>query len=124
METLLHRQSFGGLRAGHAGLEAPAGAGGRPLAGRFTKGLGRASELAVEAAQEGYPLVVAVGGDGTANETVNGLMQLPPHRRPAFGQLPAGTGNDFARNVGLPGRWTSGPGCSGNPTSAPWIWAR
>jgi len=77
---------------------------GAPLAGRFTKGLGHASELAVEAAQEGYPLVVAVGGDGTANETVNGLMQLPPHRRPAFGQLPAGTGNDFARNVGLPRR--------------------
>src|SRR5690606_22029596 len=32
------------------------------------------------------------------------ILQLPPHRRPAFGQLPAGTGNDFARNVGLPRR--------------------
>lgn len=77
---------------------------GTALPSRLTKGFGHATELAVEAAQEGYPLVVAVGGDGTANETVNGLMQLPPHRRPAFGQLSSGTGNDFARNVGLPRR--------------------
>ncbi|HEY8530895.1 MAG TPA: diacylglycerol kinase family protein, partial [Limnochorda sp.] len=74
------------------------------LPSRLTKGPGHASELAVEAAQEGYPLVVAVGGDGTANEVVNGLMQLSPERRPAFGQLSSGTGNDFARNVGLPRR--------------------
>lgn len=77
---------------------------GTALPSRLTKGPGHASELAVEAAQEGYPLVVAVGGDGTANEVVNGLMQLSPERRPAFGQLSSGTGNDFARNVGLPRR--------------------
>lgn len=77
---------------------------GTTLPGRLTHGPGHATELAVKAAQEGYPLVIAVGGDGTANEVVNGLMQLSPERRPAFGQLSSGTGNDFARNVGIPRR--------------------
>ncbi|BAS28847.1 diacylglycerol/lipid kinase family protein [Limnochorda pilosa] len=77
---------------------------GAPLPSSLTRAPGQAVELALGAAHEGYPLVVAVGGDGTANEVVNGLMQLPPERRPAFGQVSCGTGNDFARNTGIPRR--------------------
>ncbi len=38
---------------------------------------GHASEIARQAALEGYQLVVAMGGDGTAHEVINGLMQVP-----------------------------------------------
>ena len=46
-----------------------------------------------------YDLVVCSGGDGTLNETLNGLMPL--ERRPALGYIPAGTTNDFATSLGL-----------------------
>ena len=44
--------------------------------------------------------VVACGGDGTLNETVNGLMRLSP--RPVLGYIPGGTVNDFASSLGIP----------------------
>ena len=47
-----------------------------------------------------YDLVVCSGGDGTLNETLNGLMPL--ERRPALGYIPAGTTNDFAASLGIP----------------------
>jgi YegS/Rv2252/BmrU family lipid kinase len=61
-----------------------------------------AAELARQAAQEGYDLVVALGGDGTAHEVVNGLMQVPPEQRPTLGVVPIGSGNDFAHAIGIP----------------------
>jgi YegS/Rv2252/BmrU family lipid kinase len=61
-----------------------------------------AVELARQAAEEGYELVVACGGDGTVHEVVNGLMQVPAERRPRLGVVPLGTGNDFAHNIGAP----------------------
>ncbi len=61
-----------------------------------------AKELAQQAAEEGYDLVVAVGGDGTAHEVINGLMQVPAEKRPRFGIVPLGSGNDYAANLGLP----------------------
>ena len=61
-----------------------------------------AIELARQAAEDGYELVISVGGDGTTHEVINGLMQAPPERRPRLGVVPVGTGNDFASNVGLP----------------------
>jgi YegS/Rv2252/BmrU family lipid kinase len=63
---------------------------------------GHATELARQAGQEGYDLVVAVGGDGTVHEAVNGLMQVPPESRPALGIVPLGSGNDFAHILGIP----------------------
>lgn len=60
-----------------------------------------AIELARQAGEEGYEQVIAVGGDGTVHEVVNGLMQLPPEKRPRLGVVPMGTGNDFAFNVGV-----------------------
>ncbi|OGO62562.1 MAG: hypothetical protein A2Z45_07060 [Chloroflexi bacterium RBG_19FT_COMBO_55_16] len=63
-----------------------------------------ATELACQAAEEGYELIIAVGGDGTTHEVVNGLMQVPAERRPRLGVVPVGSGNDFAHNIGLPSR--------------------
>jgi YegS/Rv2252/BmrU family lipid kinase len=60
-----------------------------------------AIELARQAAEDGYELVISVGGDGTTHEVINGLMQVPAERRPRLGIVPVGTGNDFASNVGM-----------------------
>ncbi len=59
-----------------------------------------AIELAREAAEQGYELVIAVGGDGTVHEIVNGLMQVPAEKRPRLGVVPLGSGNDFAHGIG------------------------
>jgi diacylglycerol kinase (ATP) len=61
-----------------------------------------AVELARQAGLEGYDMVVAVGGDGTVHEVVNGLMQIPAERRPLLGVVPVGSGNDFAHAAGVP----------------------
>lgn len=61
-----------------------------------------ATELARQAGEEGYERVIAMGGDGTVHEVVNGLMALPPERRPCLGVVPLGSGNDFAHAVGVP----------------------
>jgi len=61
-----------------------------------------ATELAKQAAAQGCDLVVALGGDGTAHEVVNGLMQVPEAERPALGVVPIGSGNDFAHALGVP----------------------
>ncbi|MBN2045802.1 MAG: diacylglycerol kinase family lipid kinase [Anaerolineales bacterium] len=59
-----------------------------------------AQSLAKQAAEEGYEIVVAIGGDGTAHEVINGLMEVPAEKRPIFGVIPLGSGNDFCANVG------------------------
>ena len=61
-----------------------------------------AIELARQAAEEGYQLVIAAGGDGTAHEVVNGLMQVSAEQRPRLGVIPLGSGNDFAHAIGMP----------------------
>jgi YegS/Rv2252/BmrU family lipid kinase len=70
---------------------------------RATERPGHAIELASEAAENGFGCVVAAGGDGTAHEVVNGLMQIPSDRRPSLGLLPLGSGNDIAFACGLLG---------------------
>ncbi len=60
-----------------------------------------AIELARQAAEEGYDLIVAMGGDGTAHEVMNGLMQVPENKRPLMGIVPIGSGNDFAYSMGI-----------------------
>ena len=63
---------------------------------------GHAIELARQAGETGAELVVALGGDGTVHEVVNGLMQVPPEKRPALGIIPLGSGNDFAHILQIP----------------------
>ena len=63
---------------------------------------GHATELTRQAGEQGHDLVVAIGGDGTVHEVVNGLMQLPPETRPALGIVPLGSGNDFAHILNVP----------------------
>jgi len=63
-----------------------------------TAGPGDATRLAQEAAAEGYHLVVAVGGDGTVNETASGLVGTDT----ALGIIPLGSGNGLARSLDIP----------------------
>lgn len=65
---------------------------------RMTRSRGDATEYAAQHADQ-FDLVVCCGGDGTLNETLNGLMQL--ENRPMLGYLPAGTTNDFASSLKL-----------------------
>ncbi len=67
----------------------------------------QATELAYAAAQEGYTQIMAIGGDGTNNEALNGLMQLDPKERAAltYTLLPLGTGNDWIKTHRIPKRW-------------------
>jgi diacylglycerol kinase (ATP) len=92
----------------------------------FTEGPGHATMLAREALRAGWEMVVAVGGDGTVNEVVNGFYERPNFRtefelddgwirrkadwKPepinpdaVFGFIPMGTGGDFRRTVGAMG---------------------
>lgn len=64
-----------------------------------TQGKADATRIAVELAG-GFDRVVCCGGDGTLNETIAGLLLLDP--APVLGYLPAGTTNDFSRNLHLP----------------------
>jgi YegS/Rv2252/BmrU family lipid kinase len=63
-----------------------------------------AADLAQEAVAAGYDSVVAVGGDGTANEVLNGLMRAKQAGAGtcAMGILCVGRGNDFAYGLGIP----------------------
>ena len=81
----------------------------RPIAQEFKGDLSwsgtvyptHAIELAKQAAEEGCDIVVAMGGDGTAHEVMNGLMQVPAEKRPVLGIVPIGSGNDFAYSMGI-----------------------
>jgi YegS/Rv2252/BmrU family lipid kinase len=74
--------------------------------GRLTEHPGHATELARKARSESRELVVAVGGDGTVHEVVNGLLAdgVPPAGEivPALGLIPAGSGCDYARTFAVP----------------------
>lgn len=59
----------------------------------------QAAQIAQQAAEEGFDVVVAIGGDGTVHEVVNGLMRVPAERRPLLGIVPVGSGNDFAVSI-------------------------
>jgi len=63
---------------------------------------GHARELALHAVDGGHDRVIAVGGDGTIQEVVNGLMEAGAEI--SLGIVPGGNGNDLARSLGLPHR--------------------
>lgn len=68
------------------------------LSVQFTKAPGDGFSMAMEAAQNGYEAVLVAGGDGTANEALNGLVG----KNVRFGILPFGGSNVLAREMGLP----------------------
>ncbi len=65
---------------------------------------GHPTELAKEACMKGYDMVVAMGGDGTVGEVVNGIMDAGSAKA-ALGIIPAGTGNDFVAGNRLFSDW-------------------
>jgi YegS/Rv2252/BmrU family lipid kinase len=71
-----------------------------------TRGPNEATALALQAALDGFASVVAVGGDGTVHEVVNGLVQARDGKAgpdgACLGIVPVGAGNDFAWSMGLP----------------------
>jgi diacylglycerol kinase (ATP) len=85
----------------------------RRLGGRLewhvTTAQGDATQLAQRATEEGLELVIAVGGDGTVQEVVNGLIVndrvLNPHT--ALAIIGSGTGNGLAQSLGLPWAWSA-----------------
>lgn len=64
-----------------------------------------AAEIAEKAVKDGYEVIVSASGDGTANETVNGMMRARAagFNHSAFSILPVGTGNDMAYGLGMRG---------------------
>lgn len=65
-----------------------------------TTGPGHAIDLAAEAAQAGFPTIVAAGGDGTIGEVINGIMLgAGDNHLPKFGVMPTGTANDLICNI-------------------------
>jgi diacylglycerol kinase (ATP) len=72
----------------------------RPSGVSVTKKRGDAEKCSRQAVRAGRRYIVAAGGDGTLNEVVNGIVGAA--HRPRIGLLPLGTGNDFARTLGLP----------------------
>jgi diacylglycerol kinase family enzyme len=78
----------------------------------YTRRRGHAATLAREAADAGTDMVVTLGGDGTVNEAVNGLMGAGEKAddRPAMAVVPGGSTNVFARAIGMPKDWAEGAG--------------
>jgi diacylglycerol kinase family enzyme len=84
----------------------------------YTTRRGHAAHLAQAAAESGVDVVVTLGGDGTVNEAVNGLMAAHaaldalegPRAQalPALAVVPGGSTNVFARALGLPRDWVDG----------------
>ena len=74
-----------------------------------TVAAGGARPLAAEAIAEGFDVVVAAGGDGTLNEVLNGIGDMPGgFDRIRLGVLPLGTVNVFAKELGMPARLGAG----------------
>ena len=104
MIAVIFNPAAGRNRAGRAGIEGAAlrdriarHAGGVPFEIFATDATGNARELARRAIENGADLVAAAGGDGTLGEVLNAVHGT----RAKLGVLPLGTGNDFARTLGI-----------------------
>ncbi|PLV59095.1 diacylglycerol kinase family protein [Thermotoga sp. KOL6] len=69
----------------------------------FTKKPGHAVEISRDACMKGYDRIVAMGGDGTVNEVVNGVFLSDCDlEKVTFGWIPVGSGKDWARTINVP----------------------
>lgn len=78
-----------------------------PYEALFTEKKGEAAKLAREAAErdeaaEQNKIIVAMGGDGTISEVLDGIWN---HPEVTFAFIPIGSGNDFARGLGISSNW-------------------
>lgn len=67
----------------------------------WTERSNHATEIAEREAKAGRGTIIGVGGDGTFNEIVAGVMRLDASARPVLGVLPCGTGGDLLRHLGM-----------------------
>ena len=77
---------------------------------RRTTKAGEGREIAPEAVSAGFDRIIAIGGDGTTAEVINGILSSPYGKLPTLGIVPVGSGNDFAWGLGI----------STNPKEALW----
>jgi diacylglycerol kinase (ATP) len=70
--------------------------------GKETECPGHAIDLACDAVKKGYKYIVAVGGDGTISEIVNGIHKADGLNNVALGVISTGTGADYIRALGIP----------------------
>ncbi|KAF0151119.1 MAG: hypothetical protein FD143_2224 [Ignavibacteria bacterium] len=72
----------------------------------ITRSSKSAEDFAEKIANSGTDYLIAVGGDGTMHEVINGIMHVPQKQREKLitGLLPVGSGNDFARTLKLSGK--------------------
>src|SRR5262252_4639773 len=77
----------------------------QPVRTLETKRRGHATDLTASAIREGAKIIVAVGGDGTINEVVNGFFdrEKPLSESVVLGIFPYGTGSDLQRTLQMPG---------------------
>ncbi len=72
----------------------------------FTERPQQATDIARELLQDGFDLIIGVGGDGTLNEITNGFFCGKSHRiineEASLGIIPSGTGSDFVRSLKIP----------------------
>lgn len=66
-----------------------------------TQHIGHATTIALEAMKKGYRKIAVLGGDGTANEAINGIMQSGHSSEAIFALIPGGTGNDWIKTYGI-----------------------
>jgi len=76
----------------------------------LTRSAGEATALAAAARQAGFPLIIAMGGDGTLHEVANGIVDAQaangqPKTMGKMGVIPVGTGNDFFKMLAIPLDW-------------------
>ncbi len=76
-----------------------------PFTARFTESKGHAIELTTEGITGGFRNIVSVGGDGTLNEVVNGIVLngVCPSTDISLASIPVGTGNDWGKMFGITG---------------------
>lgn len=67
----------------------------------FSKKRLHALSLAKNAVKEGFTHFIAVGGDGTVNEVVNGMLESPNPEKLTLAVIPVGTGNDWGKSTGI-----------------------